>query len=225
MKRVYIDISLYYNLIMNHVKHRYEAIYNNIGGWCTVEKANKLIDLVDQTNPNLVVELGVFYGKSLIALAMASKQKNPFSVCIGIDPWKAEHCLEGNNDKANNDWWAKINYDEVYTSASKLMERENVSSIVRLWKQKSSEAASIFKENSIDILHQDSNHSEEITCEEVELFWNKVRPEGIWIFDDTNWPTTKKAQGLLVSKGYTEIHNHELNGQAWKVYKRNLLSV
>jgi hypothetical protein len=78
----------------------------------------------------------------------------------------------------------------------------NVDSVVDLWKCKSRDVASKFEDNSIDLLHQDSNHSEEISCEEVELYWNKVRPNGYWVFDDTDWPTTKKAQNLLLTKGY-----------------------
>jgi len=81
---------------------------------------------------------------------------------------------------------------------------------------KSSDAVKIFDDHSIDFLHQDSNHSEEISCMEVELYHNKVKPGGTWVFDDTNWPTTKKAQDLLVSKGYTEVYD---SGE-WKVYLR-----
>jgi hypothetical protein len=72
--------------------------------------------------------------------------------------------------------------------------------------------------NSIDFLHQDSNHSEENTCEEVELYWNKLKEGGYWIFNDADWPTAQKAQKLLLSKGYTEHYNAN---DKWKVYLRN----
>jgi hypothetical protein len=72
------------------------------------------------------------------------------------------------------------------------------------------------KNESIDFLHQDSNHSEEISCEEVELYHSKVKPDGIWCFDDTDWSTTKKAQQLLLTKGYTEVYN----AVSWKIYRK-----
>ena len=58
--------------------------------------------------------------------------------------------------------------------------------------------------------------SEKISCEEVELYHKKVKKNGIWVFDDTNWDTTKKAQELLVSYGYIEIYD----SGTWKIYKR-----
>ena len=51
---------------------------------------------------------------------------------------------------------------------------------------------------------------------EVELYKNKVKPGGIWVFDDTNWETTKKAQSLLASRGYNEIYD----SGTWKIYTR-----
>ena len=85
-----------------------------------------------------------------------------------------------------------------------------------LIRAKSSEVYEKFTDESIDFLHQDSNHSEKISCEEVELYHKKVKKNGIWVFDDTNWDTTKKAQELLVSYGYEEIYD----SGTWKVYKR-----
>jgi hypothetical protein len=45
---------------------------------------------------------------------------------------------------------------------------------------------------------------------------NKVKKNGFWVFDDTNWETTQKAQKLLESYGYKEIYD----SGSWKIYKR-----
>ena len=195
--------------------------YTSIEGWCTVEKADKLMEIVWECKPSLSVELGVFGGKSLLPIALMSKNINPKSEVIGIDAWSTQASVEGTNDKANADWWSKINYEQMLKYTKYIMVENNVDDIVKLWKDTSRNCITRFSDNSIDILHQDSNHSEEITCEEVELYWNKVREGGYWIFDDTNWPTTQKAQRLLVSKGYTETYSH--NGE-WKVYRRDVLT-
>jgi hypothetical protein len=192
--------------------------YTNIHGWCTVEKANKLIEIVSLCEPTLSVELGVFGGRSLLPIAIMSKYINPSSRVIGIDAWSAQASIQGTNDKANEEWWSNINYEDMFNYTKSIMVDNNVNDVVELWKDTSKNAVSNFEDNSINLLHQDSNHSEEITCEEVELYWNKVKEGGYWIFDDTNWPTTQKAQILLLSKGYTEHYNH--NGE-WKVYLRN----
>jgi predicted O-methyltransferase YrrM len=183
--------------------------YNTIRGWCSIEKANKLIEIVNTQNPSLCVELGVFGGRSLLPIAWATKNLNQHAKVIGIDAWDPIVCTEGKNDKANDDWWVNINHTDMLNYTIKLMQEYKVDDIVQLWKSKSVDVVDKFTDNSIDILHQDSNHSELVTCNEVELYWNKVRPNGIWIFDDTIWTTTFKAQELLVSKGYTEIYKYE----------------
>jgi cephalosporin hydroxylase len=192
--------------------------YDTIHGWCTREKAVTMMNIVFQSKPSLTVELGVFGGKSLLALALASKQVNPTSKVIGIDAWTAQASLEGTNAKENDDWWSKVDYPGMYEYTKNLMNQNSVGSIVDLWKCKSNECINKFEDNSIDILHQDSNHSEEISCEEVELYWNKLKTGGHWIFDDTNWATTQEAQKLLVTKGFEEIYSASNN--EWKIFKK-----
>ena len=194
------------------------ANYTDIHGWCSIEKANKLIEIVTDCNPNLILELGVFGGRSLLALAIASKTVNISSKVIGVDSWEKSASLDGLNDKANDEWWENIDYDMMYNYTINLMKENNVDNVVELWKSKSCDVANKFAINSIDILHQDSNHSEKISTTEVELYWDKVRPGGYWIFDDTNWETTQPAQKLLESKGYIEIYSDAKN--EWKIYLR-----
>lgn len=194
--------------------------YKDIHGWCSIEKANKMMEVVTKCNPKLILELGVFGGRSLLALAIASKNVNNTSKVIGVDAWNKLSALEGINDNANNEWWSKIDYDMMYNYTIELMKKHNVDNIVELWKSKSCDVANKFLINSIDIIHQDSNHSEETSTNEVELYWDKVIPGGYWIFDDTNWETTQRAQHLLESKGYTEIYAADKN--EWKIYERQI---
>lgn len=193
--------------------------YESIRGWCTAEKALTVMNLIINSKSTMCVELGVFGGKSLIAIAIAAKQVSQSSKVIGIDAWTAQASLEGKNDKANDEWWEKIDYNDMYIYTKNLMVSNNVDSIVELWKCKSKDAVTKFEDQTIDVLHQDSNHSEEISCEEVELYYNKLKIGGYWIFDDANWPTTQKAQKLLISKGYEQIHASTNN--EWKIFKRS----
>jgi predicted O-methyltransferase YrrM len=190
--------------------------YKDIHGWCTVEKANKLIDLVISNKPSLVVELGVFGGKSLLPFALACKINNNNSKVIGIDSWTVDASLEGKNDIENDKWWSKINYNEMQKYTETIMKLNQVDSIVELWKFKSIDVIDKFENNSIDILHQDSNHSEEISTKEVEYYFDKVKHGGFWVFDDINWSTTQKAQQMLLEKGCIEIFVDPLN--TWKIF-------
>jgi hypothetical protein len=198
--------------------------YESIEGWCTKEKALKLMEIInifptENASTTLIVELGVFGGKSLLPMAIVAKRKfQTAASVIGIDAWSAPASLEGSNDEANDDWWSKINYDDIYKYTTDLMIKYNVSDIVELWRNKSENVVDQFKDASIDLLHQDSNHSEEISTMEVNLYSPKIKRGGFWVFDDANWSTTKKAQDLLVSKGFKEIYA-EKDG-CWKVYRK-----
>jgi cephalosporin hydroxylase len=203
---------------MDLLEQSFQTDYTSFHGWCTIEKARKIIELVQQIKPDLSVELGVYAGRSLLPLAVASKHYNSNSKVIGIDAWSKDASLEGTNSEANNEWWAKIDYNFFMKYTFDLLKRFRANDITELWKIKSIEVANKFSYESIDILHQDSNHSEETSTAEVELYWDKVKHGGFWIFDDTNWPTTNKAQELLKTKGYEEIYSASQN--EWKVFKR-----
>lgn len=185
--------------------------YESIHGWCTREKAYKMSEYIND-NTSLCVELGVWGGRSLLPIALAAPRN---ATIIGVDAWCSQASLEGTNTKINDDWWANLDYDHMFDYAKNLMIENGVPN-VQLWRNKSLSVVTKFNDESIDFLHQDSNHSEEVSCGEVEAYYNKVKRRGIWVFDDTNWESTKKAQGLLVSKGYEELYD---SGE-WKIYQR-----
>ena len=190
---------------------RFNAVknYESIEGWCTKEKAIKMMEFIPD-NSRLAVELGVWGGRSLLPIAMKCKGD-----VYGIDAWNVDASLEGKNDVANDEWWSNINYNKMYTYTHGLMMEHNCQN-VKLLRMKSKDAVKLFENDSIDFLHQDSNHSEEVSCEEVELYYSKVKPGGIWCFDDTNWPTTQKAQNILCTKGYEEV----FDSGSWKIYRK-----
>jgi hypothetical protein len=182
--------------------------YEKIEGWCTKEKAIKMATLIKPTD--FCVELGVWGGRSLLPMCFMTKNK-----VIGIDAWAKVASLEGINDEKNDEWWKNVDYDKMFNYTKDLLNNYNCRN-ARLIRSKSSDVVNNFKDESIDFLHQDSNHSEEISCSEVELYYKKVKINGFWIFDDTNWETTRKAQQLLLNYGYQEIYDYG----TWKIYKR-----
>jgi len=192
---------------------RFNAVknYEQIEGWCTIEKAIKMMEYIPES-AKTAVELGVWGGRSLLPIAFKCTGD-----VYGIDAWAVDASLEGKNDVANDEWWKTIDYNKMYNYTHTLMNKYKCHN-VKLLRMKSTDAVKLFDNDSIDFLHQDSNHSEETSCAEVEIYFTKVKPGGIWCFDDTNWPTTQKAQKLLETKGYTELYD----SGSWKIYKRNV---
>lgn len=187
----------------------------NLPGWCTVEKAKVLFDLAHLCKSKVSLELGVFGGRSLIAIALAHQQMKSGFV-IGVDAWSKQASVEGTNDKANDEWWSNVNYLDIYKSCLQAIDDSALNDYCGTVRMKSQDVGILMRENYIDLLHQDSNHSEEVTCVEVELFASKVKENGYWISDDTDWSTTQKSQGLLLEKGFRLVADHT----TYKVFQK-----
>ena len=86
----------------------------------------------------------------------------------------------------------------------------------RVLRERSSDAVHRVADGSVDVLHQDSNHSEAISTAEVEQWTPKIAPGGLWIADDTDWATTQRAQARLAELGFAVIEDHV----QWKVFRR-----
>lgn len=189
--------------------------YKSLHGWCTTEKAIRLFTLAKSIDNPTCVELGVFAGKSLLPIALGSDRGSVY----GVDAWEKDATLEGENDIENDKWWANIDYDYFYLYTKQLLEKYNITNC-KLLRNKSCniDVLNLFENESIDILHQDSNHSELISTNEVYAWRNKIKKGGYYIFDDTNWKTTMAAQNLLLDSGFIELEDFN----TWKIYRKNI---
>jgi len=183
-------------------------------GWCTLEKAEYICNLVIKNNLQKGVELGVFAGRSLLPLGWGFQQTG--GSITGIDSWSKEACVEGKNDKANDTWWSSLDFDHFYNYTQTKIAEAGLQSHVTLLRQTSADSVSSFEDESLDLIHQDSNHSEQISCDEVERWTPKLKLGGYWIADDTNWLTTKKSQRMLLEKGFEQLYN----SGTWKIYRK-----
>lgn len=183
-------------------------------GWCTPEKGKRMAELAREAY--FIVELGVFGGRSLVAMALALRDSsNDFSRVDGIDPYTPAAALEGTNDPANDEWWTHLDYEAVARAAQESLYRLELMPYARLVRMRSLDVVDFYIDGTLDLLHQDSNHSEEVSCEEVTRWTPKIRPGGYWVFDDTNWESTNKAQRELTALGFLELEDHG----SWKIYQ------
>lgn len=167
-----------------------------IQGWCTVEKGQHLAELVVEQRPGLCVEIGVYAGRSLVALALACRHVGGFAV--GIDPWAQEANCDGwDKDDANRDWWSRVDMEPFYAQAQASISIFGLREHCALLRTRAEPAAAVFAAGSVGLLHIDGNHSESAACRDVALYLPKLRPGGLLVFDDANWPSTMLAQRRL----------------------------
>lgn len=175
-----------------------KGILPTIQGWCTIEKAAKLIELIVSNKLETCVEIGVFGGSSLVPQAMAIRY-NGGGLVYGIDPWENNSALEEMVHPDHRKWWSELNYNTIYNDCVKNLEKQKLSKYCKLMRAKSEDVVNEFKDESIDLLHIDGNHSEVLSYKDATLYLPKVKKNGYIMFDDIWWcevenhVTTRKA--------------------------------
>lgn len=166
---------------------------DKLEGWCSRDKASILIDLVLALKPQVVVEVGVFGGKSLVPMAYALKHNHRGKI-YGIDPWNASFSVEGMNPE-HAEWWNSIDHEQIMqTLITRIAEFELVD-YIQLIRETSKDAK--IPKKTIDLLHIDGNHSAETSFLDVTKWVPLVRSGGIIVFDDLDWETTANAVAWL----------------------------
>lgn len=194
-------------MISPDLKSKLESIIPNLQGWCSVEKALLLANLISTRKPKTVVESGIFGGRSLIAIGMALREVGSGTI-TGIDPWAIDAALEGSIGAENEAWWKEVDLEKIYIGFIREILAHNLTSQARWIRAKSDVAFHMFKDKSVDFFHQDSNHSEEVSCQEVRCWFKKMAPDSIWILDDSDWPTQAKAIKMIEIAGFKIIEQY-----------------
>ena len=194
-----------------------------LAGWCSPAKAIRLADLILHVAPMISVDLGVFGARSTLALAEGHRALG-YGYVTGIDPWTRAAALEGTNELINEEWWGSVDMEATYRAAMATMVRHAVLPHWQLLRVRSGDGAAYFSDQSIGLLHQDSNHSPEVSQEELRLWIPKMVPGGIWVMDDTNWPSLQDTKRLLQSQyGAVLIEEHDIHSASglacWQVYQ------
>lgn len=176
-----------------------------IEGWTTQEKAEVLAGLVIDHKPQLLVEIGVFGGRSLFAQAMALRE-NGMGLVWGIDPWSLDAALEGDVGEENRKWWTEnLKLEDIYIGFIKAVLELNLTNYVRWIRERGEIACKLFNKQSIDVCHLDANHSELCSCRDVQIWHPKIKPGGFLVADDVDWVTVSKSLKIIQDLGYKSV--------------------
>lgn len=167
-----------------------------IQGWLSPEIATAMRNLILETKPNVMVEIGVFAGKSLIHCAEALRE-NGKGVIYGIDPWRKEEAEKGLGTMEDPGYWDTVDLDAVHYDCMRNIWERGLEEYAVVIRSASQHCVPLFRRNSIDILYIDGGHSEQSSLNDVWNYWIKVKRGGhIW-FDDADWASTHKATDYL----------------------------
>lgn len=155
-----------------------------IPGFCSQEKAGRLMDFIYEIKPKVCVEIGALGGSTTFPLARALSFLKQGSLAA-IDAWENQAFLEGlDADDPTNIWWASLNIDmeALYQQLLFFLKLHNLTEYCTTVRARSETISPIFAHESIDMLYLDGNISKMGSLRDAELFFPKVKRGGyIWL--------------------------------------------
>jgi hypothetical protein len=208
MKKLWIRIAIFLTCSLSlfaddqieKLTRRVKIMAPHAVGWCSEEKCVTLLNLILETKPKTVVEIGVFGGSSFLPMACGIKHLKS-GVIYAVDPWNNAECikyLDPVEDKEHLDWWRTVRLLDVYASFLDKLLLFDCEDCTIILKKSSEEAASDIA--FIDVLHIDGHRSEEITALDVKLYLPKVVSGGYICLGDTLSYYKQKAIEMLLKE-------------------------
>lgn len=197
---------------------RIETVHDNTPGWCSSLKANTLAALVIGTRPEITIEIGCFYGRSLLPMALAHQFIGKGSV-IAIDPWMAEASVAGQLNPLDVEYWNRQQMHETAYAAFKAKVYElGLQNVVRIERKASDDFE---PPEEISILHLDGNHGEQ-SVKDIQRYAPKIKRGGFLVADDLKWTGlfVEKAVSLLPDMGFVELYRIENESECWACFER-----
>ena len=187
-----------------------------IDGWCTEKKAVTLASIVIGMKPSVVVEVGVFGGKSALPMAMALKE-NGLGVIHCIDSWSAAVSVAG-EEAANADWWGSLDHEAIYQKFVSLTKSFGVEKYCKIHRSKSDD---VKPPSFIDLFHCDGSHTDQ-AIKDVLRFASRVRTGGVVVMDDLEWSGggVKRAVQTLESMGFRSLYTVVGENENWGVFQK-----
>jgi hypothetical protein len=165
-------------------KRKTVATMNSIPGFCTPEKAHFMMDLIRENHCRYCVEVGVFAGRSLLAIAKAVQYNNAGKV-FGIDAWDPDEAIQGlNPGSAQAFWWCDQDFNRLYRKTTQMIKKQNLERFVSLVKSASQKAFVLFADETIDFLHLDGSYNAEGAFQDVVNYFPKVKEGGFILLSD-----------------------------------------
>lgn len=149
-----------------------------------------------EDKPIKYLEIGVFKGDNIVDMSK-SYCKHPESIMHCVDPWidYAEY----------PEYKGKI--QKIYDVFVENMTKEQLWDKVVVHRNFSHNVVPTFENDFFDIAFIDGNHETEFVYKDGVMTFPKVKPGGVIIFDDYNWPQTRVGINKFVTEYSSKLTN------------------
>jgi len=175
------------------------------GGGASLLKTLLLAELIVAEELERVVEIGVYRGRLFLPLGRLMARLGRGEM-VGIDPYSAEAAVQRDVELETIDlvqWPSTIDWEAMYRAVSDGIGQWEMGESARLIRKRGEEAADLFADAAIDLLHIDGNHDREAVTRDIKLYMPHLRDGGYLVMDDIAWPSVRPV--------YEELRDrHEL---------------
>jgi predicted O-methyltransferase YrrM len=170
-----------------------------IDGWCTPAKAQWLARFIVERRAARVLEIGVFGGRSLIPMALAAQSLGEAGEVTGVEPWRAAVAVAEPTNAENDAWWSSVDFAAVKSRFFANAARLGVLPTIRILETDSQSALALFAASgaSFDLIHVDGAHSPQRALDDAKSWSAFLKPRGLLVFDDIEWPSVQLARAWL----------------------------
>lgn len=183
--------------LFNTINHLVPTLH----GWATPAKSITLASAVLALRPDIIVEVGVWGGKSLFPMALACKEIGKGTV-IGVDPWSPAASVQGQTLE-NQKWWSEQPHEVVYRDFLQKRGELGLNEIVKVERMTSDY---FDPPKRIGLCHLDGNHGPQ-AAKDAEKFGPLVQIGGLLFLDDVNWSEghVMRAKAHLNAIGFVDL--------------------
>jgi predicted O-methyltransferase YrrM len=175
------------------------SVPTDFGGGSSPVKALVMAELIQFSQAELAVEVGVYRGRSFLPQAVAFRHIGR-GRAIGVDPYESEAAVQTDAHEVGPavvEWARTQDWDGLYLELSGRIERLGLGGQAELMRETSAAAAPRFGSASIGVLHIDGNHDRAAVELDISLWLPKVRPGGFVVLDDVSWASVRPAHAQL----------------------------
>lgn len=198
--------------------NKIEAVHTNTQGWCSIEKAQTLASIILAARPEISLEIGVFFGRSLLPMALAHQAIGKGRI-IAVDPWQATASVQGQVNPADQEYWNRQDMHELaYNTFMTRVNELGLNNVVEVQRKRSDEFE---PPEGIGLLSVDGNHGLQAVAD-IKRYAPKVKPGGYLVADDIHWSGhgVEQAIALLPAMGFVELYRVENTSECWAVFQR-----
>ena len=164
-------------LTKRFILEKLQPEFNEIPGWFAYQ--DLYTDVVKNAgNDDVFVEVGAWFGKSTNYLAQQIRESKKNIQFTTVDTWKGT-----DDEDIHQNIVGAFNGDIFYEFVDNTILSDNYGAIDMI-KDTSKNAANNFANGSIDYIMLDAGHSYDALKDDLEVWYNKVKPGGIVSGDD-----------------------------------------